>query len=54
MGNLENNNFINEIKTLLHSARNSIYQTINTTMTQTYWEIDRQIVEEEQEGGAKN
>ncbi len=45
-----NKNLINEIKTLLQSARNSIYQTINTTMTQTYFEIGRRIVEEEQQG----
>lgn len=43
--------FISGIKELLQNARNSIYQTINTTMTQTYWEIGRRIVEEEQ-GGA--
>ncbi len=46
------NNLINDIKVLLHSARNSIYQTINATMTQTYWEIGKRIVEEEQ-GGEK-
>jgi len=42
--------FYNTIKELLHSARNHIYQTINTTMTQTSWEIGRRIVEEEQNG----
>ncbi len=52
MSDLIKNNLINDIKVLLHSARNSIYQTINTTMTQTYWEIGRRIVEEEQ-GGEK-
>lgn len=41
---------IQDIKALLHQARNSVYQTINTTMTQTYWEIGRRIVEEEQNG----
>lgn len=50
MSNIANNNFIVEIKELLQKARNSIYQTINTTMTQTYWEIGRRIVEEEQGG----
>jgi predicted nuclease of restriction endonuclease-like (RecB) superfamily len=42
--------FVSSIKELLQNARNSIYQTINTTMTQTYWEIGRRIVEEEQGG----
>lgn len=48
-----NPHFITEIKELLQKARNSIYQTINTTMTQTYWEIGRRIVEEEQGGAAR-
>ncbi len=52
MSDLIKNNLINDIKVLLHSARNSIYQTINATMTQTYWEIGKRIVEEEQ-GGEK-
>jgi len=43
-------NFIIEIKQLLYSARTKVYQTINSTMTQTYWEIGRRIVEEEQKG----
>lgn len=50
---LTNNPFVTEIKELLQKARNSIYQTINTTMTQTYWEIGRRIVEEEQGGAAR-
>jgi len=49
---LENNpqHFYNDIKQLLQKARNSVYQTINTTMTQTYWQIGQRIVEQEQEG----
>lgn len=45
--------FLNEIKALLHSARNKVYQTINQTMTQTYWDIGRRIVEQEQQGEAR-
>lgn len=52
MNNIDNN-FIINIKQLLHSARNKVYQTINLTMTQTYWEIGRRIVEEEQKGQAR-
>ena len=44
--------FYRDIKALLHSARSKVYQTINQTMTQTYWEIGRRIVEEEQQGQA--
>ena len=48
--NLTNNNFYQEIKELLYSAKNRVYQTINTTMTQTYYQIGKRIVEEEQGG----
>ena len=48
--NLTNNNIYQEIKELLYSAKNRIYQTINTTMTQTYFQIGKRIVEEEQGG----
>lgn len=48
--NLTNNNIYQEIKELLYSAKNKVYQTINTTMTQTYFEIGKRIVEEEQGG----
>ena len=43
-------NFYNDIKTLLQNARNKVYATINTTMTETYWQIGKRIVEEEQGG----
>lgn len=48
-----NHSFYNEAKTLLHNARNSVYQTINTTMTQTYWQIGKKIVEVEQGGESR-
>lgn len=48
--NLTNNNFYQEIKELLYIAKNKVYQTINTTMTQTYFQIGKRIVEEEQGG----
>ncbi len=50
---LARNAFIKEIKTLLTDARNRVYQTINSTMTQTYWEIGKRIVEQEQQGKAR-
>ena len=43
-------NFFNEIKELLENARKKVYHSINTTMTQTYFEIGRRIVLEEQNG----
>lgn len=51
--NITNNNFYKEIKELLHSAKNRVYQTINITMTQTYFEIGKRIVEEEQGGESR-
>lgn len=47
---ISENKFYSEIKELLVNAKNKVYQTINTTMTQTYFEIGRRIVEEEQGG----
>ena len=51
--NITNNNFYKEIKELLHSAKNRVYQTINITMTQTYFQIGKRIVEEEQGGESR-
>ena len=50
--NLTNNSFYKEIKEILQIAKNRVYQAINTTMTNTYFEIGKRIVEEEQ-GGEK-
>ena len=47
---LTNNNIYQEIKELLYSAKNRVYQAINTTMTETYFQIGKRIVEEEQGG----
>ena len=49
---LVNNKLYKDIKALLHSVRNRVYQTINSTMTQTYYEIGKRIIQEEQ-GGEK-
>ncbi len=47
---LTNNNIYQEIKELLYGAKNRVYQTINTIMAQTYFQIGKRIVEEEQGG----
>ena len=47
---LTNNNIYQEIKELLYGAKNRVYQTINITMTETYYQIGKRIVEEEQGG----
>jgi predicted nuclease of restriction endonuclease-like (RecB) superfamily len=42
--------FIVEIKNLIQLARKKTFHAINSAMIETYWEIGRRIVEEEQNG----
>ncbi|MCC8037046.1 MAG: PDDEXK nuclease domain-containing protein [Bacteroidales bacterium] len=42
--------FFAEVKGLLLKARQSAYAAINAVMTQTYWQIGKRIVEQEQKG----
>ena len=44
------NRLFNKVSELLKAAQNTVLQTINTTMVETYFEIGRMIVEEEQQG----
>ncbi len=53
MSYLTNNTLVNDIKTILYTAKSKVYQTINTTMTKTYWEVGKRIVEEEQDGKSR-
>ena len=50
MNTLTNQQLLEDIKTLLHTSRQYLQQTVNTTMVQTYWNIGRLIVEDEQQG----
>ena len=45
--------FVEEVKALLHSARNYVTTQINTAMVSTYFEIGRRIVEQEQNGASR-
>lgn len=47
---ISNTNFYNNVAELLRSARQQAVRTVNQTMVLTYYEIGRQIVEEEQQG----
>ncbi len=47
---IQNNRLYNQIKELLAIAKNKVLQSINSTMTKTYFEIGKLIVEEEQNG----
>lgn len=48
-----NNEFYSKISEILQFARNKVIQTVNTTMVETYFEIGRLIIEEEQSGSER-
>ena len=50
MGNLQNTALLKQVIALLHNARQQVVRQVNSVMLQTYFEIGRMIVEEEQEG----
>ena len=41
------NNFYNEIKNILISARNTVYKTANFAMVEAYWNIGKRIIDEQ-------
>lgn len=43
-------NLYQRIREILESARNKVYRTANVEMVQAYWDVGREIVEEEQNG----
>ena len=47
------NVFYAEISELLKQARNIAYKTVNTVMVQTYWQIGKRIVGQEQKGESR-
>lgn len=44
---LMNQNFYSEVKEILITARNKVYQTANFAMVETYWDIGKSIIEEQ-------
>lgn len=46
-------NFYKDISELLLQARSKAYRNVNTIMVQTYWQIGRRIVEQEQQGQSR-
>ena len=47
---LEQTNIYQVIKTILQTARDNTYKQVNFIMVEAYWNIGKQIVEEEQKG----
>lgn len=42
--------FLSDVAALLNAARNTAYRAVNSIMVETYWNIGRRIVEQEQHG----
>lgn len=49
----EERNFVDEIKRLVENARLNAYTAINAVMLETYWNIGKRIVEQEQQGKSR-
>jgi hypothetical protein len=45
--------FYEDIRKILHEARQKAYASINSEMVKAYWQIGKRIVEEEQRGNSK-
>lgn len=50
---LQNKILFTQVVALLQNARQQVLRTVNSTMTYTYFEIGRMIVEEEQNGNER-
>jgi predicted nuclease of restriction endonuclease-like (RecB) superfamily len=48
-----NSGFYDDIKMLIEQSRARAYQAVNFAMVQTYWQIGKRIVEEEQAGSTR-
>lgn len=47
------NSFYNDIKSILQTARDNAYKSVNFIMVEAYWNIGKKIVEVEQNGETK-
>ncbi len=45
------NTFYNDIRAILHQARNKAYSAVNYAMVEAYWSIGKRIVDEEKKVG---
>lgn len=50
MKNKLTTSYLNEIKQILHSARQQAYAAVNSAMVEAYWKIGKRIILEEQNG----
>lgn len=47
------NTFVNDVCSIIEKGRQQAYTAINASMIETYWQIGKRIVEEEQKGGKR-
>lgn len=45
--------FLTDIRELLHTGRDIAYRSVNSVMIKTYWQIGKRIIEQEQHGKAR-
>ncbi len=50
MSNITNTHLVEELKNIIHQAKAKVTTTVNTVMVQTYWQIGKMLVEDEQQG----
>ena len=50
---VKTDNCVNDIKTIIEQGRQAAYSSVNLVMINTYWNVGRRIVEEEQNGSDK-
>lgn len=50
---IEHNDLIQNIVAIIYQARYQVRQTVNQAMVQSYWEIGRLLVEDEQQGESR-
>ena len=50
MDNTLDKNLLNELKSIIQLAKTNVVTVVNTTMVQTYWQIGKMLVEDEQQG----
>lgn len=44
------NTFLTDIKSIIEQGRKAAYSSVGSIMIETYWQIGKRIVEEEQQG----
>lgn len=50
---LKNTNLLFSIKEIILQSRKRVYRKVNSVLLETYWQIGRLIVEDEQQGNEK-